>query len=253
MRTPNMLRSRLDLKLKVSSSKPKPLSSLDQKHARLRKLTIEWFRDNGRRFPWRETKDVFHIFIAEILLRQTQATRLTKPYQELIEKYPDIDSLAKAQVAHLREWFKPLGLVTRADRLIKAANILSARYGGKIPEDLKNLIELPGLGIYSARAILCLGFNKSYPMIDEGSGRVLQRVLKIDIEGPSYSNPKLLQSAEEILPKHSFREFNLGLIDIAAIFCHVKNPVCPLCPLLSVCCYGQTRTELGKWKVSQSP
>ena len=136
-----------------------------------------WFRCNGRDFPWRDTRNPYHILIAEVLLRQTQAARVVDPYIYLITTYPDPASLAEADVDALRLWFKPLGLVRRADRLVECARRLVGEYGGQVPRDLQDLQSLPGIGRYSARATLCMAFNDPLPMIDEGSGRVLRRAL----------------------------------------------------------------------------
>ena len=227
--------------MRESSLRERGCSASDSEYkiSRLRESVLKWFRANGRCFPWRQTSDPFHILLAESLLRQTQATRLAEPYLELTSKYPDAHALANANVDELRSWFKPFGLVKRADRLVKAAHMLVESYGGRVPKDPKALAALPGMGIYSTRAVLCLGFGEPYPMVDEGSGRVLRRTLDLAPKGPAYSDSRLLQIAEVILPKASCREFNLGLIDIAAIYCHVKTPECVPCPLLDVCGHGQ--------------
>jgi len=204
---------------------------------RLRAAVISWFEANRREFPWRQTSDPFHILVAECLLRRTQATRLVEPYLELISKYPTANALAKADVDYLRSWFRPLGLVKRADRLIAAARMLVESYEGKVPDDLEALTALPGLGIYSARAVLCLSFCKPYPMVDEASGRVLRRALAVDSEGPAYSDRKLLKIVESILTRTACKEFNLGLIDIAAIYCHPTSPECHECPLATICSF----------------
>lgn len=202
---------------------------------KLRSAVVTWFAVNGRDFPWRRTSDPFHILVAEFLLRQTQATRLAKPYVELTTKYPNASLLAIVDIDELRKWFKPLGLVKRADYLIQTSQILVANHGGKVPNDLEALLDLPGLGIYGARAVLCLAFGMPLPMVDEGSGRVLQRVLRIMPKGPAYCDSNLLKAAETILPEASPREFNLGLIDIAAAFCHPSMPGCSDCPISDIC------------------
>jgi len=161
-----------------------------------------------------------------------------KPYLELTSKYPDAYALAKADVNELRSWFKPLGLVKRADRLIETGCILVESYHGKVPNDLEALMALPGLGIYSARAVLCLGFGEPYPMIDEASGRVLRRTLNLATKGPAYPDRKLLEMVESILTRTTCKEFNLGLIDIAAIYCHPTSPNCHECPLATICSFG---------------
>ncbi len=199
---------------------------------------VSWFRYNGRDFPWRGTTNPFYILIAEVLLRQTQATRVVGPYIHLITIYPNPASLAEADVGGLRQWFKPLGLVRRADRLVECARRLLRDYGGQVPQDLESLQSLPGIGRYSARATLCMAFNHPLPMIDEGSGRVLRRVLGLSGAGPAYSDIGLAEVAEGILPDGHAREFNLGLIDIGAAYCHPRTPDCPECPILEDCVTG---------------
>lgn len=204
---------------------------------KLQKAVIGWYMANGRDFPWRKTSSKFEIFVAEVLLRQTQAERVCEPYLALISRYPNTQILAKADVHELRAWFHPLGLVRRADRLVEAARLIVNEYDSNIPDDLKTLMSLPGMGQYSARAILCLGFDRPYPMVDEGSGRLLRRALNMPPKGPAYCDSKLLQVVESILPKTSFKEFNLSLIDIASAYCHPRTPECEECPLFTLCSY----------------
>jgi len=204
----------------------------------MQNAVLSWFADHVREFPWRNTDNAFFILIAEVLLRQTQAERVVNPYLALISKFPDPQSMAQADVAQLREWFHPLGLVKRADRLIETSKILVRDFTGKVPNRLEQLMEFPGLGEYSARAVLCLAYNIQVPMIDESSGRVLRRILNLCSERPAYSDRKLLELAKKLLPKGLARNYNLGLIDIAAAYCKVKNPKCAECPLPVVCSFA---------------
>ena len=204
---------------------------------KFRRIVIKWFRANGRNFPWRHKSNPYHLILAESLLRQTQANRVVEPYLKLVKMYPDIKSLANASLKDLRILFQPLGLFSRADRLIDTAKTIGINHAGKVPDNLHDLLNLPGLGIYSARAVLCLGFGRPEPLIDEGSGRVLRRVFGYISTSPAYSDRQLLQKAKEILPPRTSREFNLGLLDIAAAYCHVQNPVCIKCPLQNICLY----------------
>ena len=210
---------------------------------------VSWFRCSGRDFPWRETTNPFYILIAEVLLRQTQATRVVGPYIHLVTTYPDPVSLAEADVDGLRQWFGPLGLVRRADRLVECAHRLLRDYGGQVPRDLQSLQSLPSIGRYSARAILCMAFNHPLPMVDGGSGRVLRRVLGLSDAGPAYSDIRLAEVAKRILPDSNAREFNLGLIDIGAAYCHPRTPNCPECPLLGGCIVGSRKVGILRPRV----
>ena len=201
---------------------------------RFRSAVVTWFFSHGRDFPWRHTSNPFQILIAEMLLRQTQAERVATPYLELVSRYPDANAMGQADVEELRKWFKPLGLVQRADQLVATAKILVERHGGEVPDTLHVLLKLPGLGRYSARAVLCLSFGQRLPMIDESSGRVLRRVFGLTKRCPSYSDSSLLAISERILPPEAVG-FNLGLLDIAAACCHPNRSDCPECPLPNMC------------------
>lgn len=209
----------------------------------LQHAVLSWFADHGRDFPWRGTTNAFRILIAEVLLRQTQADRVVGPYLELVEWYPDAHALVQADVDELRGWFKPLGLVRRADRLVAVAKTLVEMHGGNVPRDLASVMRLPGLGIYSARAILCMSNGERLPMVDEASGRVLRRLLAVEPKGPAYSDATLLSIAESILPAEA-RNFNLGLIDIASTNCHPRTPTCGDCPLVNYCVAGTCLIEM---------
>ena len=206
----------------------------------LLQCTVEvWFSNCGRDFPWRHSSVPFHVLVAEMLLRRTQAERVVGPYLELIDRYPHAQLMAKADVVWLREWFRPLGLVSRADLLVDAAKTIVEKHGGEVPRDLSELEGLSGLGMYSARAVLCMAHGRSVPMIDESSGRLLRRLVGLCSTGPAYSDRKLLERAEALIPPGTSKAFNLGLLDIANAYCHVKSPGCVQCPLRSLCSQGR--------------
>ena len=208
----------------------------------LRRTVDEWFEENGRDFPWRQSSNSFHILIAEVLLRRTQAHRVVRPYLDLIRRYPDIRDMAEADVTWLREWFRPLGLVNRAHRLVEAANTILEQHGGEVPKELSEIESLPGLGRYSACAVLCLAYARAAPMIDESSGRLLRRLLGLNSTAPAYSDKGLFDRVQSLIPCDASRRFNLGLLDIAAAYCHVGSPECLQCPLRSLCVRGRLVT-----------
>jgi A/G-specific adenine glycosylase len=203
-------------------------------------LALRWFEDNARDFPWRNTTNAFHILIAETLLRQTQAKRVVDPYLYLSACFPNPHVLANANVKELRDWFKPLGLVNRADRLVKTADCLVHEYQGLVPNDLEALVSLPGLGAYSARAIMCLAFDEPVPMIDGSSGRLLRRMLGRSGVSPAYCDITLIEIASSVVPRDSPKQFNLALLDIAAAYCHPRKPICSQCPLKVLCSRAHT-------------
>ena len=209
----------------------------------LQRTVQEWYSESGRDFPWRQSSSPFHVLVAEVLLRRTQAERVVGPYLDLTERYPDTQDMASADVAWLREWFRPLGLVSRADLLVNAAKTVVQEHGGEIPRDLSEVESLPGMGRYSARALLCIAYGRAVPMVDESSGRLLRRLLGLRGAGPAYSDRKLLERTEALVPHKTSKAFNLGLLDIAAAYCHVSAPSCVRCPLQNLCSWGQLVAE----------
>jgi A/G-specific adenine glycosylase len=209
----------------------------------LRKLqgaVVGWFKVQGREFPWRKTTDPFKILVAEVLLRQTQADRVVEPYLEITTAYPNVQSLASANIDRLRVLFRPLGLIRRADNLMGCAMALLTYHEGTIPDALGSLLSLPGVGLYAASAILCLGFGQPLPMVDEGSGRVLRRLFGLKHRGVAHADRGLVNLASSILPTDTAREFNLGLLDIAHAFCRPRSPRCDGCPLAGLCRSAKT-------------
>ena len=206
-------------------------------------IVLNWFYSSGRDFPWRVTSNPFHILVAEVLLRQTQADRVVEPYFELVERYPTAGAFAQADPGELNEWFRPLGLVRRADRLIEASKRIVEQHGGCVPTDLDALMSLPGIGTYSARAVLCLAFRIPVPMVDGSSGRLFRRLWGLPKKGPAYNDRIVLGLAEKLIPANQSRDFNLGVLDIAAAYCHVRKPFCEACPLARSCTYGTTVNE----------
>ena len=198
-------------------------------------IVLCWFAKNKREFPWRETQNPYYIFLAEVLLRRTQASRVVETYEQLVRKYPTPEMLSQANIQELRRTFEFLGLTKRADLLVESAKIILKDYGGQVPRTVNEIATLPGMGIYSSRAVACLAFNEPVPMIDESVGRLLRRALNIGGREPAYSDKRLLKEVAQIIPLQCSREFNLGLLDIAAAYCHHKNSDCKECPLHEIC------------------
>ena len=142
-------------------------------------------------------------------------------------------SLAEADCEELRRWFKPLGLVRRADSLIGSAKEIRDLYEGRVPRDLDALMNLPSIG-------LCMAFGEPVPMVDGSSGRLLRRLLGLQSSRPAHSDKELISTATSLIPEDRPKEFNLALIDIAAGFCRPTSPSCQICPLIDVCEYASS-------------
>lgn len=202
---------------------------------KLCQLALRWFDKNGRSFPWRYTRDPYRILVAEICLQKTNADKVAPVFEKIIEKYPDVAALARANESDLKEHFSFLGLFKRGNFLLQIANTIVNDYGGVVPHDKESLLKVKGIGEYTANSVLCLAHEERLPMLDGSTQRVLARLFNKQIDRPAWTNKEMRDFMEAILPLEKVREFNLALIDIAAKHCRPKKPKCGDCPLIGVC------------------
>lgn len=206
----------------------------------LQERLLSWFQDNRRDFPWRKTSDPFHILIAEKLLQQTSAgDRVVNAYLKIVTKYPNSNALSSARIEELNEIVAPLGLHYRAQELINLASAVRSQFSGILPNEYKSLMKLPGVGEYSARAVLSFGFNQNIAIVDTNVARVLFRVFGITLPMPTNPARKkyLIDLATTMIPEGKSKEFNFALLDFSAIICKPKNPACYSCPINKYCFY----------------
>jgi len=197
----------------------------------------EWFSRNGRIYPWRKTTNPFHILLAELLLRLTGAWKAEKAYNAIISKYGNPSLMSEADLEDLNGIFKPLGLHSRALTLISIAKDVKLRFSGEIPSDYSDLVSIKGIGQYTANAVLCLAYNCRLPLVDGSISRLFRRHFRFITNKPAYADKELWAFATELLPKSNFRNYNLGLLDIASIYCRYPRPNCHSCPLAHSCSY----------------
>lgn len=196
---------------------------------------IEWFLLNGRKFPWRDSRDPFGVLVAEIVLKLTGAWKARVAYDTIMQRYGTPALMANGDLKGLLEIFRPLGLHSRAESLIEIARQLNTEFGGVVPQEYSELTKIKGVGKYIANAILCLAYNKRVPLVDGSVYRVLNRCLGIHSTKEAYADENLWEKAEELLPGKNYREYNLGLIDIGAIICQYKKTLCDSCPVVKIC------------------
>ncbi|AFL95284.1 hypothetical protein CL1_1081 [Thermococcus cleftensis] len=196
---------------------------------------LSWYYQNGRNFPWRETRDPYRILVAELMLQRTKASQVVPVYLEFIKEFPDVLSLSRASPERIREYFSRLGLEWRAEKVLALAKILAEKYEGRIPCDRKELLSLPGIGQYISAAVLSFACDVPVAVVDSNVVRVLSRYFGVTPKGEGRRDRKILGLASKILPKHSHREYNFAIIDFAALICTPKKPKCKRCPLREKC------------------
>lgn len=206
----------------------------------LQERVIKWAKTNWSPYPWRMSRDPYTILIAEFMLKRTTRQAVEKEYNKIINKFPDLESIANASEEDLRNAFRPIGLYEqRAKQIKKLAEHILAKHKGAIPNEWDALISLPGVGEYIAGAILSFGFGKRVPVIDSNVKRLFTRITGLDMKR-SHALHRLL---DKLLPKRDYVYFNYGLIDLGNFVCHYKTPRCEKCPLTSLCVYFLTSSK----------
>jgi A/G-specific adenine glycosylase len=224
------------------------------RRAEIQNNLIRWFEQNQRSFPWRRTKDPYKILIAEKLLQQTAATKqVVDTFKKLMKRYPTLDSLAKSQASELRRMIAPLGFGYRSDELRRLAQTVMEVHEGKIPKTLKELLNLPGVGDYAARAVLSFAHRHDFPVVDTNVARLLHRVF--GLSRPLSSNPsrdrQLIEMAGQLIPKGKSKQFNLAILDLCASICTSRRPSCFRCPLKGHCEWNKNLSSMPNGNVAK--
>jgi len=191
-----------------------------------------------RDYPWREPgRTSYEILIAEVLLKRTTATAAARVYEAFIHRFPSIQTINSASEGQLASALSKVGLQRQRAKAIKAlARHLSEEQSGNIPSDLDQLLGTPGLGDYSARAVLSFGFGIPVAVVDANVERILGRVFQ-NVLPPRPPGRLLQELASSLLPSGSHRRHNLGLLDLGALICRYIDPLCPECLLAPICDY----------------
>ena len=208
---------------------------------------IEWSHNNLRDYPWRDTRSIspYRILLAELLLKRTTATSVARVYESFVSQYPDFKQLSLASEQDLQSSFKPVGLhKQRARSTFALSQYLAASHSGAVPNTLSELLKVPGIGPYSSRAILSFGFDEPNAIVDGNVQRIFQRVFGARLLG-QISVDACQNIADRLLPKHSHRQFNFGLLDLGSLICRPVIPKCNICPLSDMCDYSCGRSTEG--------
>ena len=204
---------------------------------KMRKPVIEWYQTNKRELPWRKEKNPYHIWLFEIMLQQTRIEAVKQYYRRFLKQLPTIEDLAKVEEEELLKLWEGLGYYNRARNLKKAAQVIQEKYDGQMPKRYEELIELPGIGEYTAGAISSIAFDEPVPAVDGNVLRVVSRLVgsKKDILD-SKTKKELTQKLKEIMPKKYVGDFNEGVMELGEVVCIPNGePLCEKCPLQKIC------------------
>lgn len=198
------------------------------------KLT-KWHKAHRRDFPWRENPDPYHVLVAEFMLQRTQPVQVDRVYPAFLKRWPTLQAAAQASEEDLAHVLLPLGRLGRAQQLARGLRYVQQEWG-RVPEDLDNLMQIPGVGAYIARAVLCFAFKQPRGVIDPGIVRIFHRFFGISSKrARAHTDRELWKVADELAPNRGCDRYNLALLDLAALVCLPSHPRHDECPIDENC------------------
>jgi A/G-specific adenine glycosylase len=204
--------------------------------AAFRKQLLGWFRQYQRDLPWRRTKDPYRVWLSEIMLQQTRVAAVIPYYERFLGRFPDIHALATAPQEEVLRLWSGLGYYSRARNLQRAAQEIVAKHSGVFPRAEKEALELPGIGNYTASAILSIAYGAKYAVLDGNVARVLARIFAVRGDLRDTKRWQSLQkSADTLLDPKSSGDWNQAMMDLGATLCTPRSPQCLLCPITKFC------------------
>lgn len=184
----------------------------------------------GRVLPWRGEKNPYRILISEVMLQQTQVSRVLQLYPRFLKRFPDFATLKRARTSAVIRAWKGMGYNNRAVRLQQLARTVMDQYGGRLPRTIEELQQLHGIGVYTAHALACLAFGQNVAVVDTNIKRVLGRLFPAQVE-----KSDIWTVAEHVLPNRNAHRWNQALMDLGATICVSANPKCGVCPVAKLC------------------
>ncbi len=204
--------------------------------ANIQRAILEWYDQNKRNLPWRDSKNPYFIWISEVVLQQTRVEQGAPFFHRLIEAFPSVEALAAATEQEVLTVWKGLGYYSRARNLHKAAQQIITAHSGVFPREFLALKKLPGVGEYTAAALSSICFNQAIAAVDGNVIRVVSRLL--DLSDPVESSQtarSITEFANELLSPTRPGDFNQAMMDFGSMVCTPKSPSCASCPLATVC------------------
>lgn len=212
------------------------LPTVDDRREPFAERLLDWFAVHRRDLPWRRTSDPYRIWVSEVMLQQTRAATVVPYYERFTRRFPDLPSLADADMDDVLKAWEGLGYYRRARHLKGAAEAVIRDGGRELPTDYDAMLALPGVGLYTAGAVLSLAHGQPRPILDGNVRRVLSRVWAIDTDPRAAATDRWLwEAAEALLPVDRAGAFNEAMMELGATVCTPRKPRCGACPLAELC------------------
>jgi A/G-specific adenine glycosylase len=229
----------LDFRSQRGCAKMPPVSLLEIPPAEIKSFQrrlLSWFAKRKRDLPWRRTKDPYRIWLSEIMLQQTRVAAVIPYYQRFLEKFPTVQALARAKTETVLSRWAGLGYYSRARNLQGAAKEIVARHAGKFPREYGEALALPGIGRYTAAAVLSIAYEEPFAVLDGNVARVLARIgaVRGDLRAPALWR-SLEAEAQDLLARKSSGDWNQAMMELGATLCTPKSPRCVECPVSAWC------------------
>ncbi|MBI1900818.1 MAG: A/G-specific adenine glycosylase [Planctomycetia bacterium] len=207
-----------------------------RQNQRFRRALLAWFGRDARDLPWRKTRDPYHVWLSEIMLQQTQVATVVPYFTRFVAALPTIADLAAASEQTVLKLWEGLGYYRRARNLHRAARVIASEHEDRFPDDPEAVEKLPGIGRYTAGAILSIAFDQRRPILEANTRRLYARLLGYRGDVRSARAEKTLwQFAEQLVPRISPGRFNQALMELGATICRPRNPDCEACPVAAFC------------------
>ena len=218
----------------------------------LTKKILYWYDNNKRSLPWRkklsQVKREYYTLVSEFMLQQTQVTTVIPYFNNFIKDIPNISSLAKINENKLLKYWEGLGYYSRVKNLKKTAQILEKDFNGRLPSTIDELKLLPGIGEYTANAIMAIGFNKPFIPLDGNIERVIKRLLNLKLIS-EVSKEKLISKKKILGTSVRSSDYAQALMELGALICRPNSPLCNQCPLIKNCkSFKNNDFEIIKYK-----
>lgn len=206
---------------------------------------LDWFEQHGRHdLPWQQDINPYRVWVSEIMLQQTQVKTVIPYYQRFMLRFPDIQSLARAEIDDVLHHWTGLGYYARGRNLHKTAKIIDKEFNGQFPDEVKTVMSLPGIGRSTAAAILAISFGQQHSILDGNVKRVLSRLHAVEgWPGDKKVANQLWQLADQYTPEERIEDYTQAIMDLGATVCTRSRPDCPQCPLQSDCVAHQQGRE----------
>src|SRR5438270_1922857 len=204
--------------------------------AEFRRRLLSWYSRHGRDLPWRRTRDAYAILISEFMLQQTQVSAVVPYHNEWLGRFPGFASLSRASENDVLHAWQGLGYYTRARNLHATAKAIVCQHNGRLPRSIGQIRQFPGIGKYTAHAVASFAFNRSVPIVEANTARVLTRLFNFQNSIDSKAaHEELWRKAAALVPKCNARIYNSALTDLGALVCIPREPKCGVCPVKKFC------------------